>query len=98
MTAQFAIYFRCAEKVEAFSSAHTDALAMQSQANPQMCSEKQVRAWMVPRLSALIAAHVLTGVTQLIGAGRGRKTPVHDRNRKSFGHTTSRPGRTTKHV
>ena len=42
--------------------------------------------------------HVLAGATQLVGAGRGQKTPIHDRNPKHFGHTTSKHGRTTKHV
>ena len=98
MKVQFSICFRCAPRAEVFWSARADALKMQNHADPRTCSKTRVPAWMVPRLSALIAAHVLTGAAQLVGAVRSRKTPVCDRNRKSFGHTTSKPGRTTKHV
>ena len=98
MKVQFSICFRCAPRAEVFWSARADVLKMQNHADPRTCSKTRVPTWMVSRLSALIAAHVLAGAMQLLGAGRGRKTPVRDRDRKSFGHTTSKPGRTTKHV
>jgi len=98
MKVQFSICFRCAPRVEVFWSARAEALKMRSQANQRTCSKMPVPAWRVPLSSAHIAEHVLAGATQLVGAGRSEKTPDRDRDRKSFGHTTSKQGPTTKHV
>lgn len=98
MKVQFRINSRFAPILKVFSSAHADALKMQSHAKLRTCSKTQVRAWVVPRSSAHIAEHVLAGATDLLGAGRDQKTQVDHRNRKSFGHTTSKQELTTRHV
>jgi len=82
MKVQFSICFRCAPRAEVFWSARADALKMQNHADPRTCSKTRVPTWMVSRLSALIAEHVLTGATQLLGAGNSQKTPVFDGTRE----------------
>ncbi len=97
MKVQFGICFRCARRVEVFSLARAKALKMRNDTNPRTCQEMPVLLSMVPRSSALIAAHVLTGATQLVGAGRSEKTPVRDRNRKPFGYSTAKQRRINRH-
>lgn len=92
MKVQFRINFRFAPILKVFSSANADALKMRSPTNLRTRSKRRVSSWMVSRSSAHIAAHVQTGATDLVGAGRGEKTQVHDRNRKSFRHTTAKRG------
>ena len=79
MKVQFRINFRFASLLKVFSSAHADALKMRSPTNLRTRSKTRVQAWMVPRSSALIAAQVQTGATDLVGTGRGEKTQVYDR-------------------
>ena len=96
MKVRFYIYFRCAEREKVFSAAHADALEMQSHANLRTCPKTRVPEAILPRSFEQDAEHVLTGATQLVGAGSSRKTPVCDRNWKPFGHTTSKQERTTR--
>lgn len=65
---------------------------------PANLLENAVPASMVSCSSALIAEHVLAGATHEVGAGSAGKTSDFDRNRKPFGHTTSKQRLATKHA
>ncbi len=53
MKVQFGICFQCAQRMEVFSSARTDAPEMRSHANPRTRSKTSVRGWR----AALIRTH-----------------------------------------
>ena len=92
MSVRLGIYLQSAQRLQVFSQARVDAPEMRSPVNQRKCSKTKVRAWIVPPSSAHITEHVLAGATRLVGAGRDRKTPVQGKNRKSFGHTSSKRG------